>query len=174
MNLQSVVDLFLFNRTFSDPTNHATGLRPEVHATLPAVPSCCPFYVTLGLQQDGSYILQTNLGHSDRLQPIQDDVARDDEGGDRYHLGHISNHSRWIIGRGKNCALRMPLPAISRHHAALCYDAHRGFYIMDMGSRNGTYLNQHRLAPFEIRFLNHGDQVRLSHQTIQMSIHNEA
>ncbi len=172
MNLQIVVDLF--NRTFNDPTNHTTHLRPEVHATSQLVPSHCPFYVTLRLQQDGSYILQTNLRHSDRLQPIPDDVTGNDEGRDRYNLGHISNHSRWIIGRGKNCALGMPLPAISRYHAALCYDAHRGFYIMDMGSRNGTYLNQHRLAPFEICFLNHGDQVSLSRQTIQMSIQNEA
>jgi pSer/pThr/pTyr-binding forkhead associated (FHA) protein len=49
---------------------------------------------------------------------------------------------------------------VSRLHAKILYtDA--CFYLKDMGSTNGTWLNQQRFAPYQMLPLNHGDQIRL-------------
>jgi pSer/pThr/pTyr-binding forkhead associated (FHA) protein len=52
------------------------------------------------------------------------------------------------------------LLGVSRLHAKLLY-IDGGFYLKDMGSTNGTWLNQKRLAPYEILPIESGDQIRL-------------
>jgi hypothetical protein len=69
----------------------------------------------------------------------------------------------WLLGRGSACAFPLPLASISRFHAVLgvCHD--RGLYILDLGSRNGTYINQRRIPPLRKYFLRDSDIIHLSH-----------
>jgi len=45
-----------------------------------------------------------------------------------------------VIGRGRDCGLRLDLPDVSRHHALVKVREGRGF-IEDLGSKNGTAVN---------------------------------
>jgi hypothetical protein len=49
---------------------------------------------------------------------------------------------------------------VSRLHAKLLFMEGR-FWLKDMGSTNGTWLNQYRLTPYEIVPIQSGDQIRL-------------
>ena len=49
---------------------------------------------------------------------------------------------------------------ISRQHAVL-YQIGDQLYLEDLSSRNGTYVNGQRLAPFHPEQVDHGDQIRL-------------
>ena len=63
-----------------------------------------------------------------------------------------------IIGRDPNVDLTIPSPAVSRRHARLIR-AGEGYLLEDLGSSNGTFLNDERLL--DRRLLKSGDQVRL-------------
>ena len=54
--------------------------------------------------------------------------------------------STWLIGRSRNCAIVVHDRSVSRCHAVVGYDVQQGFYLMDVGSSNGTYLNRKRLS----------------------------
>ena len=49
---------------------------------------------------------------------------------------------------------------VSRRHARIVVQA-RQFYIEDLNSRNGTFLNHHKLSPFKPMLLDYGALVRL-------------
>jgi len=49
---------------------------------------------------------------------------------------------------------------VSRQHAAL-YQVGDYLYLEDLSSRNGTFVNGRRLAPFQAEPVNHGDEIRL-------------
>ena len=53
------------------------------------------------------------------------------------------------------------LPYISRRHCVFYYDG-KELYVMDLGSTNGTYVNDDRLAPSRWVKLNSGDRVSLA------------
>ncbi|MCC5830335.1 MAG: FHA domain-containing protein [Phycisphaeraceae bacterium] len=53
--------------------------------------------------------------------------------------------SRWVIGRTNACDLRIPISSVSRQHCVLEVDADDNLRIRDLGSSNGTYLNQDRV-----------------------------
>ncbi|XP_072391326.1 uncharacterized protein ZK632.2 [Diabrotica undecimpunctata] len=59
----------------------------------------------------------------------------------------------WVFGRFVNCDIIMQHPTISRYHAVLQYRKEGsetdvpGFYIYDLGSTHGTFLNKNRLKP---------------------------
>jgi len=68
------------------------------------------------------------------------------------------------IGRNEACELRPEDTYLSQFHAKL---SPRGgmWYVEDLGSTNGTYLNSQRLTgPVE---LHHGDQVKLGQTTLE-------
>ena len=56
--------------------------------------------------------------------------------GKRYALGK----EPWVIGRGEDCDLRTSESSVSRRHARID-PTPTGFGVTDMGSTNGTYLN---------------------------------
>jgi pSer/pThr/pTyr-binding forkhead associated (FHA) protein len=65
---------------------------------------------------------------------------------------------RFVIGRGKDCTLRAGSDAISRNHCELTV-AESGVTVRDMGSRNGTYVNDEKITgPTP---LSHGDTLRI-------------
>lgn len=50
-----------------------------------------------------------------------------------------------VVGRGRGADLVLAEPTISRAHAAIGYDAGEGaFFVQDLGSTNGTYVDGSR------------------------------
>jgi hypothetical protein len=45
------------------------------------------------------------------------------------------------IGRNENCQLRLPFQYISRNHAMFVKNSERSLCLLDIGSRNGTFVN---------------------------------
>ncbi|QDT69994.1 FHA domain-containing protein FhaB [Planctomycetes bacterium MalM25] len=66
--------------------------------------------------------------------------------------------SSFIIGRSKECALRAGSEAISRKHCEL-KQVDSGVTVQDLGSRNGTYLNDERIEG--VQPLSNGDTLRI-------------
>lgn len=68
----------------------------------------------------------------------------------------LEGGSWFLVGRLPGCALALEHPSVSRHHAVLQYrgpgsspegsDA-AGFYVYDLGSTHGTFLNKARVPP---------------------------
>lgn len=52
---------------------------------------------------------------------------------------------KFLIGRAKECALRAGSEAISRRHCAIIR-REKGWTVRDLGSRNGTYVNDEKIA----------------------------
>jgi pSer/pThr/pTyr-binding forkhead associated (FHA) protein len=65
---------------------------------------------------------------------------------------------KFLIGRAKECALRAGSEAISRRHCAIVR-REKGWTVRDLGSRNGTYVNEEKITK-EVP-LNDGDQLRV-------------
>jgi len=69
---------------------------------------------------------------------------------------------RWVLGRSPECDVVLDVAAISRRHVILSDETGLGdeigsFFVQDLGSRNGTYINNQRVvdrAP-----IRHGDQM---------------
>ena len=72
------------------------------------------------------------------------------------------NGRRFVIGRTPGCQLYLNHPRISREHAEITAQDGR-YFITDLGSRNGTYLNDQRLGSGRRR-LRDGDEIRLGAQ----------
>ncbi|KRT80012.1 hypothetical protein AMK59_6439 [Oryctes borbonicus] len=59
----------------------------------------------------------------------------------------------WVFGRLNKCDILMTHPSISRYHAILQYrseesdDEPKGFYLYDLSSTYGTFLNKNKLKP---------------------------
>ena len=68
-----------------------------------------------------------------------------------------------IIGREEDAQIVISNPAVSRHHARLTYQAGH-YFIEDLGSANGTFVNGQRLAGPQA--LNPGDRVALGETTV--------
>ncbi|XP_067420886.1 kanadaptin [Emydura macquarii macquarii] len=61
----------------------------------------------------------------------------------------LEGGSWFLVGRLPGCALALEHPSVSRHHAVLQYRGRDqpGFYVYDLGSTHGTFLNKARLPP---------------------------
>lgn len=67
----------------------------------------------------------------------------------------------FVIGRTEG-ALRIPDPNISRKHAQINYDAaQRAYFINDLNSSNGTYVNSRRIMPGQTAQLSNGSVIGL-------------
>ncbi|NEO87326.1 MAG: FHA domain-containing protein [Spirulina sp. SIO3F2] len=65
----------------------------------------------------------------------------------------------WTMGRGQDNALTIIDEHLSRHHAAIQYIATQGFFIHDLQSTNGTFINQEPVTvPLQLR---EGDRLRV-------------
>ena len=67
------------------------------------------------------------------------------------------------VGRSSQCDLSLDQESVSRHHARITRGKKRGekdveYTIMDLGSTNGTYVND---APVTERVLRDGDQIKI-------------
>ena len=65
----------------------------------------------------------------------------------------LSDKSFYVFGRLSTCDFHMQHPTVSRYHAVLQYrsqgseDNPKGFYIYDLESTHGTFLNKNRIKP---------------------------
>ncbi len=75
--------------------------------------------------------------------------------------------TRWLIGRSITCAIPLPHLTVSRCHAVITCLASNEFYINDLHSSNGTWVNQTRLTPMQNHRLNDGDLLRLGCQQVE-------
>jgi pSer/pThr/pTyr-binding forkhead associated (FHA) protein len=76
----------------------------------------------------------------------------------------------WLIGRSSQCAIVLSQPSISRCHFAIGYHPGRGFYLVDLGSRNGTIINRRRLPVLEKHALHHGDLIEINSFSIDFFV----
>ncbi len=72
-------------------------------------------------------------------------------------------HDRFVIGRHPNCDLTLPEVGISRQHAEIIAKDGQ-YFVADMGSSNGTYLNGQPLGN-RYQNLQDGDQLQLGKMT---------
>ena len=58
----------------------------------------------------------------------------------------------WKIGRDEHCDIVVPDNRISREHALIQRDDSGEYYLIDMGSRNGSFINERRIStPAQLR-----------------------
>jgi pSer/pThr/pTyr-binding forkhead associated (FHA) protein len=69
----------------------------------------------------------------------------------------IEIRSRLLVGREQDCDLCPPCEFVSRHHCVLLLD-NFALRIRDLGSKNGTFINGHRIVASEMLLL-HDDLV---------------
>lgn len=74
-----------------------------------------------------------------------------------------------VIGRREECDLRIPLPEISRQHAMLIV-TEKSVTVRDLGSSNGTYLNNKRITEEELAA---GDHIVIGPVVFTIQINGE-
>jgi pSer/pThr/pTyr-binding forkhead associated (FHA) protein len=65
----------------------------------------------------------------------------------------------WVIGRDRKASLPIPDKRLSRRHAIVQYVADKGFFLIDLNSTNGTFVNS-ELVRLPV-LLKDGDRIRL-------------
>ncbi|MGH7143491.1 MAG: FHA domain-containing protein [Planctomycetota bacterium] len=68
-----------------------------------------------------------------------------------------------VVGRAKEAGLPLPDPQLSRRHCKLTH-ALEGVTLEDLGSRNGTYVNNQAITKVKLK---HGDQIHFGDQAAQ-------
>ena len=74
---------------------------------------------------------------------------------------------KFIIGREQDCRFRPDSEFVSRHHCVLLLDEYT-LRIRDLGSKNGTYVNGHRISGDMV--LSHDDMISLGELTMQVNL----
>ncbi|XP_053621984.1 kanadaptin [Plodia interpunctella] len=84
----------------------------------------------------------------------------------------LTSKPYYVFGRLANCDVVMAHPTISRHHAVLQYkafaaegEAAAGWYVRDLASTHGTFLNRERLASARYVRVRVGHQLRFGNST---------
>lgn len=67
----------------------------------------------------------------------------------------------WTIGRDRQLAITIPDRRLSRRHAVIQYIQNEGFYLVDLDSTNGSFVNGEPV--YGRVLLRDGDRIRLSH-----------
>ena len=74
---------------------------------------------------------------------------------------HTLRGYRFVIGRSRDCELRLDNPYVARSQATFVH-AQGEWYIRDNDSRNGTFLNGIRLAPDRLCRIRPGDEINVA------------
>lgn len=67
------------------------------------------------------------------------------------------DRERYVVGREADADLVISRSSVSRHHAQMARDGDGAWYVQDLGSTNGTFVNEGRI---ERKSLIDGDQIR--------------
>jgi pSer/pThr/pTyr-binding forkhead associated (FHA) protein len=76
---------------------------------------------------------------------------------------------KFLIGLGDDCQLRPKSESISRRHCALVQKDGR-LLLVDLKSRNGTFINDKQLSPDKAKILKSGDRIRVGQLEFEISI----
>lgn len=76
---------------------------------------------------------------------------------------------KFFIGRSDSCQLRPKSESISRKHCALVQKDGR-VLLVDLKSRNGTFVNEKQLSPEKAKVLKSGDKIRCGQLEFEISI----
>jgi adenylate cyclase len=71
----------------------------------------------------------------------------------------LSGGATWKIGRDQSCAVVLQDEVVSRRHAMVQFTENDEYYLIDLGSRNGTFLNEARVSTPCV--LADGDQISI-------------
>jgi pSer/pThr/pTyr-binding forkhead associated (FHA) protein len=74
----------------------------------------------------------------------------------------VISQPEFLIGRGAECDLRMRATSISRHHCLIRTTPEEAL-VIDLGSSNGTFLNEHQVR--SPTALHSGDRLRIGDRT---------
>lgn len=88
--------------------------------------------------------------------------------GKKYEL---TNRSSVVVGRNPDCGIWIEEHAVSRQHAEIIR-SNGSYYIKDMQSRNGTFVNDRQLSPDEKQPLRPADRIRVC--DVEFSFHDES
>jgi pSer/pThr/pTyr-binding forkhead associated (FHA) protein len=83
----------------------------------------------------------------------------------------LQSQGIWTIGRDRQLSIPIPDRRLSRHHAAIQHIQNEGFYLVDLGSTNGSFVNGEPLQGR--RLLRDGDRIRLSSLTFSFFLCND-
>jgi len=76
------------------------------------------------------------------------------------------DRDRLVIGRGGGAGLLFAEVSLSRAHAAIGFNG-REFFVQDLGSTNGTFLNGAKITQAT---LGDGDEIRLGKLTLRVTL----
>ncbi len=133
----------------------ANSLPFNAHSPQQLVNLLAPVFSATQRCRSSEYYVQAIV--SDRFHFLSSNLAS------RSRISITATGKSWLLGRGAACIFPLPLASISRFHAVLGVCGDRGLYILDLSSRNGTYINQRRIPPLRKYFLRDGDLIHLSH-----------
>ena len=74
--------------------------------------------------------------------------------------------SKTVLGRGKDAAIVLSDPALSRHHAEIVFGGTE-FRIRDLESSNGTLLNGSEVDEYALR---HGDKITVGETQLRFEL----
>ncbi len=74
--------------------------------------------------------------------------------------------SKTVIGRGRRADVVLAEPTISREHAAIGCDS-EGWYIKDLGSTNGSYVNGSRIQRHQLK---QGDEIVMGRLVVEVTL----
>ena len=109
---------------------------------------------------------QSDLIEARKIPAINVQVEMEDQIG-----SHSYSVSELVIGRDQTCDLVLDANTVSAEHARLSYH-HQNWWLEDLGSRNGTYLNLERVTTAAI--LVSGDELQIVQVLINISINDES
>lgn len=76
---------------------------------------------------------------------------------------------KFLIGRGDSCQLRPKSDSISRKHCVILQKDGK-VIVADLGSRNGTFLNEKKLEPERAKVMSSGDVLRVGQLEFEVLI----
>jgi pSer/pThr/pTyr-binding forkhead associated (FHA) protein len=126
----------------------------------------CGAYLGRGeAEGDEPTTMTYKVDETGELQPIDLDATVEQagaalvirSGGGRAGESFTVDHDRMAIGRTPDAAVFLDDVTVSRNHALLVHRAD-GYYIDDLGSLNGTYVNRRRI---ESHKLEDGDEIQI-------------
>ena len=85
-------------------------------------------------------------------------------------LTELANSQAYLIGRSEDCTICIPADSISGHHAQIS-PTEEGWVIEDLGSSNGTSVND---QPISQALLVHGSQIKLGEQVVLLFVDEAA
>ena len=71
-----------------------------------------------------------------------------------------------VIGRSHDTDLQLDVEGVSRKHARISKTGDRGYNLVDLGAKNGTYLNGERI---DVAVLHHGDRIQIGTAELTLS-----